>query len=470
MNQGFPGDYMKLSKEKKTLYALILTTVWPIVLQNLLDSAVNMADVVMLDWVGQSEMSAVSLASNVSSIMFMFLFGLGSGVTMLGAQYWGKGDARTVEKTAGIAYKYTLIVGAVATALCLMIPEYMVSLYSPDPEMIRLGAEYLRVFSAAILVWGFSSVYLAALRSTGRVLICTVVETIALLMNVALNALFIFAFGMKIEGVALATVISRLAQIVICFFISSRSRTVHIRLSDIFRRTPALEKDFVRICMPAIGNDLVWGVAFSIYTAILGHLDTNAVAANALVGPIRNLGCVLCFGLASAAAIILGQMLGAGEREKAIPASRVMLRLAALAGAIGGLFILAAIPVVVPTANLNGEAREYLRVMMFINTVYIMGTAINTMMICGIFRAGGDSKFGFWCDVIDMWCYAVPLGLIAAFLLGLPVMWVYVLLCTDEFVKWPFVFRHYFSNVWAKNITRDHDENTSESVKSEGRD
>lgn len=202
---------MKLSKEKKTLYALILTTVWPIVLQNLLDSAVNMADVVMLDWVGQSEMSAVSLASNVSGIMFMFLFGLGSGVTMLGAQYWGKGDARTVEKTAGIAYKYTLIVGAVATALCLTIPEYMVSLYSPDPEMIRLGAEYLRIFSAAILVWGFSSVYLAALRSTGRVLICTVVETIALLMNVALNALFIFAFGMKIEGVALATVISRLA-------------------------------------------------------------------------------------------------------------------------------------------------------------------------------------------------------------------------------------------------------------------
>ena len=443
-----------MTQDKKKLYRLIAATALPIVIQNLLDSAVNMADVVMVNAISQEAMSAVSLASQAGSIVFMFLFGIGTGMTILGAQYWGKKDVASIEKAQGIALRFTVLVSLITTLACLILPEQLMHIYTGDEVLIRLGAKYLRVWSGTILAWGVSTVYLSALRSTGRVAVCTAVETAALLLNVALNALFLFVFRMEVVGVALATVISRAAALVICFVISARSGTVRLRFGPMLEKHPALQKDFRRMCIPAIGNDLVWGLAFSAYTAILGHLSSDAVAANALVNVVRNLGCVLCYGLSSATGIIIGQILGAGKRDEAIRTSRLLILLCAIAGAVGGAMIAVSIPIIVPRANLTETAKEYLRFMLTVNTVYIMGTAVNTPLIAGVFRAGGDSRFGFWCDTIDMWGWGVPVGLLSAFVFRLDVRIVYLLLCTDEFVKWPWVFRHYFSNKWAVDITR----------------
>lgn len=439
----------------KALYRKIFVITLPIVIQNLLDSAVNMADVVMLDTVSQASMSAVSLGSQAGGIIFMFLYGIGTGMTMMGSQYWGKGDIHSIEKAQGIAIRYSLIIGGICMASCLLIPETLMSIFTPDPELIRLGAEYLRIWSLMIIPWSVATIYLSSLRSTGRVSVCTGVEITALLLNVALNALFLFVFRMDVKGVALATTISRVIELVICFVISARSRTVKLRLKSVGERHRLLEKDFAKMCLPAIGNDLAWGIAFSLYSAILGHLSSDAVAANAIIGVIRNFGCVFCYGLGSATGIILGQILGAGQRDEAIRTSRILLWLSVIAGAVGGLMIMATIPIIVPRANLTDQAREYLRIMLWINVFYIMGTAVNSPLIAGVFRAGGDTRFGFWCDLIDMWGWALPVGFLAAFVLKWPVMIVYGLLCTDEFVKWPWVFRHYYSNKWAVDITRN---------------
>ena len=131
------------------------------------------------------------------------------------------------------------------------------------------------------------------------------------------------------------------------------------------------------------------------------------------------------------------------------------MRMTLIAAAIGSVIILILIPFIMDFADLTDTAMHYLKYMMLINTYYIWGAAVNTTLIAGVFRAGGDSKFGLICDTIDMWVYALPLGFIAAFVIKLPVMWVYVLLCTDEFVKWPWVLKNYFSGKWVKNITRD---------------
>ncbi|MBO4785040.1 MAG: MATE family efflux transporter, partial [Lachnospiraceae bacterium] len=153
--------------------------------------------------------------------------------------------------------------------------------------------------------------------------------------------------------------------------------------------------------------------------------------------------------------IIVGQILGEGNMEEGVEAGHICLRLSVVTGILGGLFVFAIMPVVLMLAKLTPTALDYLKFMLYINTYYITGTSVNTCLIAGVFRAGGDSKFGFKCDVIDMWCYAVPLGLLAAFVFKLPVKWVYFLLCTDEFVKWPWVFKHFYSHKWARNITRD---------------
>ncbi|MCR5213629.1 MAG: MATE family efflux transporter [Eubacterium sp.] len=444
---------------KRKTYKKIGVVALPIILQNVIDAAVNSADVIMLNSVGQNAISAVSLANSMIGILFMFLYGIGTGIAMLAAQYYGKGDLKTIEKIEGIGLKFALSVAFFGAILCLTIPKYLMYIYTSDKVLIEIGVDYLRFLAPGLIFWAISAVYMAILRCIGRVTTSTVLEALALGCNVLLNAVFIFGlFGapkLGVIGVAMATTISRFLQLMGCVIVSMTKPGVSLTFKTIFEKHYLLQKDFMTMAMPAIGNDLVWSLAFSVYSVIIGHMGNDAVAAYSIVNVVRNLGTVFCYGIGSAAGIIVGQILGEGKREEGIHMGKILFRLSIITGIIGGLIVLAVMPFVLNNASLTPQALDYLKFMMLINTYYITGTSVNTCLIAGIFRAGGDSKFGFICDTIDMWCYAVPLGLLAAFVFKLPVKVVYFLLCTDEFVKWPWVLKHFFSNVWANNITRD---------------
>ena len=447
-------------KGKKEIYKKICVVALPIVFQNIIDAAVSSADVLMLNYVGQSAISAVSLANSMVGILFMFLYGIGTGIAMLAAQYYGKGDMKTIEKVEGIGHKFALSVAALGAVLCLAIPRLLMRIYTNDDALVDIGARYLVFIAPGLLFWAVSAVYMSILRCIGKVTTSTVLEAIALVVNVGLNAVFIFGlFGapkLGVVGVAIATTISRFLQLMGCVFVSVFMKPgVSLTFKTMFKRHKLLEKDFFSMAMPAIGNDLAWSLAFSVYSAIIGHLGDDAVAAYSIVNVVRNLGCVMCYGIGMASGIIVGQILGEGNIDEGVEAGHICLRLSVVTGILGGLFVLAIMPVVLMLAKLTPQALDYLKFMLYINTYYITGTSVNTCLIAGVFRAGGDSKFGFKCDVIDMWCYAVPLGLLAAFVFKLPVKWVYFLLCTDEFVKWPWVFKHFYSHKWARNITRD---------------
>ncbi len=443
-------------------YGQIAKLVIPIVLQNLLSSLVSSADVVMLNFVGQSAISAVSLASQYAHVLFMLFYGLGTGATMLCAQYFGKKDYRAIEVVQGIAMRFSLGVSVVVAALALTIPEYMMLVFTDDQELITLGAGYIRILSICYLCWGVTEVYIAILRSVGKVTIGTVLNSIAVVLNVILNAVFIFGWlgapKLGVMGVALATSISRIVELALCFVVSARSEHIKLRFKNMFIRNKLLFTDFMKLSLPAIGNDVVWGLAFSMYSVIIGHLGTDAVAANSLAAVVRSFGTILCFGLANAGGILLGQKMGEGKLDETRSDGRKVLWLTVLSGAIGGVIVLIARPFVMMYAgagNFTETAIEYLGVMLLINSYYIMGCAVNTTLIAGVFRAGGDSRFGLICDAIVMWVYAVPVGFLAAFVLKLPVLWVYFILCLDEFVKWPAVIHRYRSGKWLKNITRD---------------
>lgn len=440
-------------------YAGILRLAVPIMVQNLFSAAISSADVVMLNSVGQSALSAVSLAVQYSNIIFMIFYGLGTGVTMLSAQYWGKGDVRTIERIEGIALRFAVGISVLFAVCAAVVPELMMLIFTKDQELIALGASYLRIISVSYVCWGIAEVYLSVLRSIERVKISTALNVTALLLNIFLNAVFVFGwFGapkLGARGVALATSISRIVELVLCFLVSASSKDVRLRLTAMFEKGGVLLQDFVRLSLPALGNDIVWSVAFSMYSVIMGHMGTDVVAANSLVVVVRNFGTVLCFSIGSASGIFVGKELGAGHLEEARDGASRSMHLTVAAGVIGGLIVALATPFVLRYASLSDTAMGYLRIMLLINTYYIMGTAVNTTLIAGIFRAGGDSRFGLICDFIDMWCYAVPLGFITAFALHLPPMWVYFLLCTDEFVKWPWVLKHYRNRSWLKNITRE---------------
>ena len=451
---------LKIRGEERSACGRIIKLTGPIILQNLLSAAVTSADVVMLNFVGQEHISAVSLAAQYANVLFMILYGLGTGVTMLSAQYFGRGDLRAVNAVEGIALRFSVAVTVLFASGALLVPEAMMRVFTPDPQLIGIGAGYLRNVAVAYLCWGLTEVYLATLRSVGRVGISTALNTVAFTLNILLNAVFIFGlFGapkLGAAGVALATSVSRVAELVLTFIVSGRSRDVRLKLSYMLIRSRTLFRDFLRMAMPATLNDVSWGLAFSMYSVIIGQfLGTDMVAANSFTSLVRTFGTVLCFSVASGGGILLGQLLGDGRMEDAEQGAKVLMKLTVLSGAVGGLIVLAVMPFALRFASLTEAGKGYLKVMLLINTYYVMGQAVNTTLIAGVFRAGGDSRFGFVCDTIDMWLYAVPLGFLAAAVLKLPPLWVYFLLCTDEFVKWPWVIGHYRSRKWLRNITRE---------------
>ena len=445
--------------KKDDFYRQMFKLAIPIIIQNLLSAAVNSSDVIMLNYVGQSAISAVSLAANYSNILFMVYYGLGTGASLLCAQYFGKKNMQAIHAVEGIALRFSLAISVLVALAAFTMPQRMLLLFTSDQELIAIGSSYIRIMGITYLCWGVTEIYLAILRSIGRVTISMTLNMLAFGLNILLNAVFIFGlFGapkLGVTGVAIVTASSRLIQLVACVIVSLLSKDVKLNPAYMFIRSKTLLNDFIHLSLPALGNDLSWSVAFSMYSVILGHLGTEAVAANSLVTVVRNVGSVFCFAIASAGTILLGRVMGQEELEKSKSYASRMLKMTVVAGAVGGVIVLAVTPFVLRFAFLNDTAMHYLKYMLLINSYYIMGSAVNTALIAGVFRAGGDTKFGLICDTIDMWVYAVPLGFFAAFVLKLPVLWVYFLLCTDEFVKWPWVIRHYRKGEWAKNITRE---------------
>lgn len=442
-----------------TFYKDMLRLALPIVLQNLITTAVSSADVIMLGLINQDALSAGSLASQIAFVLNLVYTGLTSGITMLAAQYWGKKDTRTIEQVMGIGLRISMIVSLVFFLLACFAPGLLMSIFTSEEILITTGIQYLRVVSFSYLFMGISQIYLCTMRSIERVVFATTTNGSALCLNIILNAAFIFGwFGlpkMGIAGVALATSIARGIELTVCLIDASFFRTIRLRPHLLWEKNPLLFRDFIRYSLPAFGNEVCWGLAFSTYSIIMGHLGSDMVAANAVVIVARNLGTVTCFGIASAGSILLGKSIGEGKKALVKEDASRFCRITLISGIAGGILIFLLRPLFFQMADLTPTALEYLSIMLFINMYYVVGQAMNTTVICGIFRSGGDSRWGFICDAIDMWCFSVPLGFVSAFVLKLPPMWVYFLLCLDEFVKMPFVYRYYKSYKWLKNITRE---------------
>ncbi len=453
------NDMKTGEKSGRQSYSAILRLAFPIVIQNLFNAAISSADVIMLNSVGQSSIAAVSLAVQYSNILSMVYFGIGTGATILCAQYWGKKNLDAIQKVEGIALRFSLGISLMFAIPAFAIPGWMMKIFTEDEELISIGAGYLRIVSIGYLCMSFSEVFLAILRSIERVRISTVLNVGTLLFNIFLNAVFVYGlFGapaLGARGVAIATAVSRVLQIVACFIVSALSRDVRLLPWEMFKKSGVLLRDFIHISLPALLNDLSWSIAFSTYSVIMGHLSADVVAANSIVTVVRNFGTAFCFGIASAAGIYVGKEIGANHLDAAAKDAGRSMRLTVISGIFGGLIVAASIPFVLCFVSLSETAMRYLRIMLLINVYYITGMAVNSTLISGLFRAGGDTRFGMICDTVAMWCFAVPLGFLSAFVLKLPPMWVYFLLCTDEFIKWPVVLHHYRSKKWIKNITRE---------------
>ena len=440
----------------KSVFALVI----PMALQNLINVGVTAADVIMLGKVGEKALSGASLAGQVQYIMVLFLFGLTSGATVLPAQYWGKGDKKTIEKILALGMKAAVVVTAVFMIAALVIPGMLMKIFTNDPEVTAQGIQYLRIVAFSYVIMGITQVYLYVMRSVERVVVATVVYLISLIVNVVLNAIFIFGLlgcpAMGIQGAALGTLIARITELVLVFgYARFFNKDIKFRINYFLRTDKILVQDFLRYALPVVMNEVMWGLGTAANTAILGHMGSAAVAANSVAQVARQLATVVAFGLSSATAIYLGKTIGEKKFEHAKAYANRFLWLSVIMGALGGGLILAASPVAAAALSLSVEAKGYLKFMFFIMSYFVVAQSFNTTMVVGTFRSGGDTRFGLIMDVSTMWGGSILFGWLAAFVFKCSVPVVYMILMCDELIKVPITWIRYKSFKWLKDVTRD---------------
>lgn len=448
-----------MSLEDKRFYSNVARLVMPMAIQNLINVGVTSTDVIMLGKVGETALSGVSLANQVYFILSLLFFGLTSGACVLTAQYWGKKDTRTIEKVMGMSFRISLLAAAVFTLAALVFPALLMRIFTTDQAVIEAGVSYLRIVAFSYMLSAFTNVYLNIIRSVEKVVIATVVYGTSLLANIIFNAIFIFGLlgvpAMGAAGAALGTLLARTIEVlIVVFYAVKMNDVVKISWRDFFVKDKALGKDFFTYAFPVLLNELAWGAGMAAISAIVGHLGSSAVAAHSVAQVCRQLSMVIGFGTSSAAAIMIGKAIGEKKEELAREYGRRFVKIAVLCGIGGGLLILGISPLVKSLLNLTPLAKSYLTAMMLIMSYYVVGQSVNTTMIVGIFRAGGDTRFGLILDVSVMWLCSILGSAVGAFVLGIPMPWVYILLCSDEIIKIPFSVYRYKTYKWLRNVTR----------------
>ena len=434
---------MAAQADRKIFYGKLAAIAAPIAFQSLMLSLVAACDAFMLGQVEQNQMTAVSLASQIQFVQNMILMAITGAGSILGAQYWGKGDRETMQKLFHLMLRFAGLLSILFFALCELVPGILMMLFTGDAELIAIGSSYLRIAGWSYLITGISQCYIAMMKVTDHVTPSAWISAAAVILNIVFNAVFIFGMlgapRMEARGAALATTIARVIELLLCLMISAGAGYIRPALTRLFEGSRQLTLDFGRQCLPLLGGSLLWGVGFTSYTAIIGHMGTDAAAANSVAAVIRDLICCACNGIGSAAGIMVGNALGAGDLERGKEYGIRLVKISYVIGFASTALVLAVTPLVVRMVILTDEARGYLTGMMVIMAFYMIGRCVNTITINGVLDGGGDTIFDMYSLAVCMWGIAIPLALLGAFVFHWHVLLVYACTCLDEVGKIPWV-------------------------------
>ena len=450
---------LKTLFDDKPFYHKLLVIAIPIGLQNLMLAMVAAADAAMLGKLDQNSMAAVSLATQVQFIQNCVLAAIAAGMAILGAQYWGKNDRKVIGEIFGMGMRQMAVVSIVFFIACAFHPQLLMKFFTNDPALASIGISYLRIASWSYLMTGVSQCYLAVMKVSERVARTAWISSVTVVINIILNAIFIFGFlgvpAMGARGAAVATIIARAIEMLWSVASSYQRGFIRFNPRMLFHWNKLLTMDYLRCTSPIMCSFIIWSIGFTSYTAIVGHLDSDAAAANSIAAVVRDLLCCICNGFSAAVGIVIGNELGAGQLKQAkIHGDKLML-FSFLCGFFCTVVMIASIPAVLSYMKLSERAQGYLVGMFIIMAIYMIGRTVNTIIENGLFSAGGDTLFDTYSLIICMWCIALPCAYIAAFWLHLPVLVVYACTCLDEVGKLPWVFQHFRKYKWVKNLTRE---------------
>lgn len=439
----------------KTLFALAI----PISLQNLITFAVGFADNVMVGSLGDNAISGVYMGNQLQTVLQMFTGGIEGAILVLSAQYWGRNNKDSIKKIISIGAKAALLIGFLMSAVSVAVPAQIISIFTPDQNVIAEGAGYLRIVGVSYLFFCVSQVLIAAMRSVETAKIGLYISIIALFVNVSLNYIFIFGKlglpAMGVRGAALATLISRVIEAtVILVYVFKVDNKLKLKLRDLIQTDRQLLKDFVRYGLPIVGGNLVWSVNMLANSMILGRYNAEVIAATSIANMLHSLIYVWMNGLSSSVGIITGKTVGAGKYEKMKEYAKTVQIMFLIVGLLSGLITFVVRDGFLSFYNVSDEALNYARQFINVISITIIGTCYQAACLFGLVKSGGDISFVFKMDTIAVFCVVLPASIIAA-ALGAPPWVVFACLKCDQILKCFVAIVKINRFNWMKNLTRD---------------
>ncbi len=440
-------------------FSQILKIALPITLQNFVFSALNMASVVMIGQKGEVAVAAVGLAGQVFFLLNLVLFGLGSGTAIFTAQLWGKGDVENIRKVLGLSLRLSLGAALFFFVLAQFFPKQVLGIYTTDPQVIAVGADYLRIFSWAFFFFAITFGYVFILRSTGNVRLPVVVSVISLVANAILTYGLVFGqFWLPeigVNGAAIAVIFARGLECVILVIATYTAKDSPAAATWAELRFFSWEFTWkiMKPVIPVALNEIFWSFGITTYNIIYAHMGTAAIAAINIFGTLDNMAFIFFIGLGNATAILVGNKIGAGDESAAHKYAGRSIGLAMSLGVVvGGIMLLLRNPVL-SLYNVSPEVLNNAYKVMTIAALAVWLRASNMVIIVGTLRSGGDTVYSLILDGFVIWLVGVPLAAIGAFIFMLPIQWVYFLVLSEELTKFTLGLRRYFSRKWINNLT-----------------
>ncbi len=449
---------MKFWKNKAFLKSMFAIAI-PIALQNLVSSSLNMVDTLMISSLGKASISAVGLANQVFFFYILISFGINSGSSIFISQYWGREDIKSIRKVLGLALSMSALVGIIFTIIGFFFPESIMKIFIQDAEVVKLGAEYLKIVSLSYLITAISFAYSVALRSTGRAAVPLQVSIISFLTNTFFNYILIFGklgfSPMGVKGAAIGTLIARIVEIIFILYTVYRNPgPLAATLKELLDWDKVFVGRYMKTTYPVIVNEAFWSLGQIMYSIAYARIGVEATAAVQIVSTIQNIFFVIVRGLANASTVMIGNKIGAGEKEESYDYAIMFLSMATLAGLFLGL-TMALTPGLTLSLfrDLDPEVYDVAKKMLVIMGLVFAVRTFNATVIVGVLRGGGDTSYSMYLEMGAVWLVGVPLAFLGALYFKLPVYWVMALISLEEIVKGIIAIPRVLSKKWIKDLT-----------------
>ena len=452
-------------KRDKGFYRYLAALTGPIALQNLITFSLGLIDTFMVSKLGNNEMAAVTAANVPVFLLISIVFGVQSGVGILISQYWGKKDLTNISRAIGVAAGLGVALALLVALVLFLWPIAIMDLLSNKHHLSLLGAPYLRLIGFSYVFNMLSSIYVSAQRSVENAGFGMKLFGMSTVLNTGLNYLLIFGkcgFPMLgVEGAALATLLSRVAEFAVCLFCALRSKVIPLDLKALLRPGWEMLRRFVKYASPVMGNELFWGLGNSLLTVVLGHMTISVefLAANAVMGNLNRLFLVVCFGLGAATAVMVGKAIGEGQsREELMALSKTLSWVTVVVGTVLAVIALVLVPllfqpVIFPLFELYDLSAHLATTLAVTGFACIPLHAYSISAVTGILRAGGDV---FWSTALDLgpqWLVALPLTALLGLALDADPWFISLAIQMESFVKCPICLWRIRSKKWIHDVT-----------------